>query len=195
MADIKAHFTLIGDTFDPQLVTERTGITPSWVRHKGEVFGNGHTFDHTEWGIETEEFREDDLLPVIEQLCSVLENTPGTLLRELAEECNAEWNLLFDVDIHDGRDPVGYFPSEFVQFCGEIKASIGFDTIIYSHDIVSKMKELAWVVKWRFTRLYYGCKGFLDQRLTRARGSYEGVRDREEDIYSDTTTGELEDSK
>lgn len=161
MADIKAHFTLIGDTFDPQYVTEKIGITPSCVTRKGEVYGNGHIRRATQWGIETEKFHEDDLLPVIEQLCSILGNTPSTLLRELAEECGAEWNLLFEVDIRDGRDPVGYLPPEFVQFCGEIKASIGFDTIIYPNDLVSKIKELAWVIKWRITRAYYDRKKFF----------------------------------
>ena len=129
MADIQAHFTLIGKTFDTQLVTERTGIMPSWVRQKDEVLKNGRFFGHTEWGIETEMFCTDDALPVIEQLSSLITSKPDTL-KEVANECNAEWNILFSIDISNEDAPAVYFPAEFIEFCGEISATIGFDISI-----------------------------------------------------------------
>lgn len=129
MADIQAHFTLIGKTFDTQFVTERTGIMPSWVRQKDEVLKNGRFFGHTEWGIETEMFCTDDALPVIEQLSSLITSKPDTL-KEVANECNAEWNILFSIDIRNEDAPAIYFPAKFIEFCGEISATIGFDMSI-----------------------------------------------------------------
>lgn len=104
MADIQAHFTLIGENFDTQLVTKKTGMMPSWLRQKDELLKNGRLFGHTEWGIETEKFCTDDALPVIEQLFSLITSKPDTL-KELANECNAEWNILFSIDIHDENAP------------------------------------------------------------------------------------------
>ncbi len=71
---------------------------PSWVRQKDEVLKNGRFFGHTEWGIKTEMFCTDDALPVIEQLSSLITTKPDTL-KEVANECNAEWNILFSIDI------------------------------------------------------------------------------------------------
>ena len=129
MADIQAHFTLIGKTFDTQLVTERTGIMPSWVRQKDEVLKNGRFFGHAEWGIETEMFCTDDALPVIEQLSSLITSKADTL-KEVANECNAEWNILFSIDIRNEDAPAVYLPAKFIEFCGEISATIGFDMSI-----------------------------------------------------------------
>lgn len=133
MADIQAHLTLIGKSFDTQLVTERTEITPSWVRQKDELLKNGCSFGHTEWGTETKKFSTDDALPVIEQLSSLITSKTDTL-KKLADECNAEWNILFDIDIFNKDAPAIYFPAKFIELCGKISATIGFDTYIYDED-------------------------------------------------------------
>lgn len=130
MADIQAHFTLIGEVFDTQLVTEKTGIVPSWIRQKDELLRDGCFFGHTEWGIETKIFSTDDIFPVIEQLSSIITVKPDTL-KELANECNAEWTILFDIDIYNKDAPAIYFPPKFIELCGKISAKIGFDTYIY----------------------------------------------------------------
>ena len=129
MADYVIYFTLIGDDFDTSFVTKRMGIEPMWLRKKDEVLGNGSLFGHTEWGIKTKKHVTRDMLPVIEELSSVLTYSPS-MLKELAYQCNAEWELLVQMDIRDKEPPAVYFPSEFVKFCGEIGASIGFDMLI-----------------------------------------------------------------
>ncbi len=129
MADIIIHFTLVGDNFDTSLVTKRTGIEPMWLREKDEVLGNGRLFGHTEWGIKTRMYTTCDILPVIKELSSVLTCSPK-VLRDLAYQCNAEWNLLVQMDIRDNKSPAVYFPAEFIKFCGEIEATIGLDMSI-----------------------------------------------------------------
>ena len=129
MADILIHFTLVGDYFDTSFVTKKTGIEPMWLREKDEVLGNGRLFGHTEWGIRTRMHTTCDVLPAIKELSSMLACSP-CVLRELAHQCNAEWNLLVQMDIRDNKSPAVYFPAEFIKFCGEIGATIGLDMSI-----------------------------------------------------------------
>lgn len=129
MDRIKVYLTLIGNEFDPNYVTEKTGIEPDSIRTKHEKLGNGEFFGHTEWGIESPLVTGKEIEPVLWQLFDRLSCTPQTLYK-IGEECGGKWDILFLLEICDEDGPVLYFSRNTIQYAAEMGAAIGFDTYI-----------------------------------------------------------------
>lgn len=129
MAEIKAYLTLIGDDFDPDDIYPLCGISPTYTRGKNDVLKNGRAFGHAEWGIETDLLVSDSLEDVLCELALKITCEPQ-ILREIAEKCAAEWNVLILLRVFNGDIPVLYFPAEFIQLAAQLCAKIGFDTYL-----------------------------------------------------------------
>lgn len=129
MAKIRAYLTLVGEDFDVDQVSLEIGMTPDEVRHKDERLGNGSLFGHTEWGIETELKKSDEVEPVLRELFSRI-NCDPVVLKEVGLKFKAEWHLLILVRIYDEDMPVLFFPADIIQFAAQIGAQIGFDTYL-----------------------------------------------------------------
>lgn len=129
MAKMRGYLTLIGDDFETKHVTEVIGQEPPYVRERNEVLGNGRPFGHCEWGVITEMFDSFDLSPISDTLMNIL-TCPTHLLRQVAIDCNAQWNILFLVKVTDDDFPAIVFYPEFIKFAAEINAKIGFDTYL-----------------------------------------------------------------
>lgn len=128
MAKIQGNLTLIGDNFDTAYVSRMIGQFPPYVREKTEVLRNGQFFGHCEWGVGTEFVETDDLPPVSNLLRGMI-NCPTEVLKKVAQDCNAVWNILFNVDVYDDF-PALFFDQEFIQFTAEIGGKIGFDVLL-----------------------------------------------------------------
>lgn len=125
MAEIQGHITLIGDDFDISSVTNNIAYSPTWVKRKTDILGNGRPFGHCEWGLETEMLIADELLPVADLLISLFKCS-GQTLRQIACDCHAEWHILFLIKVTDDF-PVIVLPPAIIKFAAEIDATIGFD--------------------------------------------------------------------
>lgn len=130
---VSAYFTLIGDDFDVNYVTNVLDITPSETRYKDEILGNGRKFGHTEWGISTGHEVSLDINNQFNTIFALVYDKID-LLSQLCVECNAEWHILFVITIENGYAPAMYFKKDFIHFAAAIDAQIGFDTYIYSLD-------------------------------------------------------------
>lgn len=128
MAKIRGHLTLIGDDFETAYVSRMTGQLPNYVREKTEILRNGQLFGHCEWGVVTE-FIDTFDLQVVSDLLRGMINCPTEVLKQVAQDCDAVWNILFAVDVYDDF-PALYFESDFIQFTAEIGGIIGFDVLL-----------------------------------------------------------------
>ena len=137
MAEIQGHLTLIGDDFDTALVLKLLGRLPTYVREKTEVLGNGQLFGHCEWGVETALMEAEDFQPVSDSLWEMLDCS-AELLKKAAHDCNAEWSILYYVEVYDDF-PVIYFSQNFIQFSAEIGAHIGADVYLLNRPDVDEM--------------------------------------------------------
>ena len=129
MAKMKGHLTLIGDEFNPDEVTAQLKVQPQWIKNKHDILGNGQEFGHYEWGIVTDLIEHYDLDPIVQQLADFIR--PRTkLLAEIAKNCCAVWNILFDISSTEDF-PATYFGADFIRLAAEINAELGLDPIIY----------------------------------------------------------------
>ena len=123
---IFASLVLAGDEFDPDYVTTQLHHDPTYVRRKGERIRNtDHCFDHTEWGIEIPEKKDISFDAVMAEMTTIIPVAPE-VMRALAEELNAEWNILFSYYI-DYDFPFIGIEGGFLQYAATIHAVIGFD--------------------------------------------------------------------
>lgn len=122
---MKGYLTLIGDDFDHSYVTETLGQSPQTLRLKEEVLKNGRLFGHCEWGVETEKVISEDFESLASELMNLL-SCSRYIMKEVAQKCNAQWNILFYLKVIDEFPPI-IFTNDFIQFSADIGAVIGFD--------------------------------------------------------------------
>lgn len=147
MAEIKAYVTLIGDAFDIKNVTAMMGIRPDSVRGKDETLPNGRCFGHTEWGIQTALMESDDVETVLKQLITRT-NSKTDIMRKVAEDCHAVWNVLILVKVYDDL-PLIVFSTDTIAYLHEIRAKIGFDTYMLQDMDKNERYEPNWErIEW-----------------------------------------------
>lgn len=129
MSKVQIHLTLIGNEFDTEKVSEILGINPQYVRQKNELLGNGRCFGHTEWGISSNIETDDSLHSALSFFFQRLENKID-LMREIAVANDANWHLLFEVDVIDKSFPVTYIDSNQIDIIHRLNASMGFDVLM-----------------------------------------------------------------
>ena len=128
---VLAYFTLIGDNFDIDYVTQVLDTPPTGTRNRNEVLGNGRVFGHTEWGISTQEESSRDIEIQLNKVIAPYFDKID-LLNKVRVQCHAEWNILIVVYIRNGDVPAMTFSKENLKFFASIDAEVGFDTYIIS---------------------------------------------------------------
>ena len=128
MAEIQVYLTLAGDEFDSNYVTNVIGLSPTHLRDKNELLGNGRLFGHCEWSIETELIHTDDLSDILDSFFSILPCNPD-VLSSVARRVNAQWSILILIKAVDSF-PAVYFSQKFLKIAAEIEADIGLDVYL-----------------------------------------------------------------
>lgn len=132
VSNVKVEFTMSGEVyFKPDEITKKIGITPTYVREKGEILRNGNIFPLSEWGIETEYIES---LDINDQLSIITEQLKDkvVIINEICTLYNLKCTFVIVVNIEQEEKPAMYFDSEFIQFAASINADIGFDLYFYS---------------------------------------------------------------
>lgn len=127
MTKMKLMFVLSSDSdFDTDYVTKKVGTLPTSVVRKNDPDSSPPYRDFTEWVVSTDYICDDTVTPLLSQLRQKIVCSPHTL-RELADECNADWYIVFDGYTYSGNAPFVYLSDEFVDFCAEIQAKVMFN--------------------------------------------------------------------
>lgn len=126
MAKTYSYLTLVGDVYDTERVTELMKITPDSIRKKGEPVGKNPSFGFTEWSLESGEMELDNVQAAINAIMEKVPCTPE-IMRQVADETSAEWNLLIVVYFYGGQLPNLSLSSDTIRFAEHIGAVIGFD--------------------------------------------------------------------
>ena len=118
---VSAYFTLTGEDFDVDYVTQVLGIQPTYLRDKNEVLGNGRLFGHTEWGTNTQlEESKDIEIQVDKVIAPYLDKVD--LLNMVQVKCNAEWSFGIVVYSREDGAPAMGFSKEQLKFFASIEA-------------------------------------------------------------------------
>lgn len=130
--NVKVEFNIVGDTFNPDIVTQRLEIVPTEVWIKGEqIKGKDLYRKHTLWSMSTEYEESLDINDQLKVVLSVL--TPKTSdLVELRSTLGVEFRFCVVINIEDNEKPAMSLDTETIRFLNEISAEIEFDLYIYS---------------------------------------------------------------
>lgn len=126
---VRVYFTIKGDDFPLETVTELLGIIPTHTMKKGErrVRNPQHPpYSFTSWSYGTdyeETFNIDNqLLPVLEALKDKID-----IINYIQSTYDAHCSIVIVPEIYDGRTPGIAFEKDTIEFIYRINASIDID--------------------------------------------------------------------
>lgn len=126
---IKVYFSIFGDSFSIDEVTEKLLLNPTESYNKGDVIRKEPSLllrRETVWnyGIEYEE--SYDIMDQVNQVLNVLESRKDILI-ELSKEFEIEFLFMIVICVRDGQGPALYLDKRIIKFAGTINAEIHFD--------------------------------------------------------------------
>lgn len=127
---LMAEFSIIGDWFDPTIITKELLIEPTDCYFKGDVSKRNIERKETCWYLSTgyiETLYVSDVLKIILDALNVKKDK----LNDLKEKFDLTYKLFIVAQIEDKQVPAIYFDSEIIEFTNYIKAEIDFDMYIF----------------------------------------------------------------
>ncbi|XKM14520.1 DUF4279 domain-containing protein [Orbaceae bacterium ac157xtp] len=127
---VAAIFSIYGDSFDLNYVTEKMRIKPSETTIKGIVpDGKKRASIETSWSISIEEMVSYDINEQLNQLIYLLESKKEELLL-IKDIFEIKFSFLILVKIRNNETPAIYFNIDTLEFINYIKATIDVDLYV-----------------------------------------------------------------
>lgn len=129
---IRFYFAIYSDTLAPEVISDRLGVEPTTVSHKGEMWGkrSGRVYPHHVWRLSSE---FEEALDIDVQIAAVLPKlipVKSQLIEILREN---ETEAVFHAVIETyGSTPALHLDQELIRFAGDLGAEFDFD--LYTFD-------------------------------------------------------------
>jgi len=134
---VYVYFTLLGDNFDADYVTQTLGIQPTAIQNPTDLLKTGKACGYTAWETEVQQEESTNIaIQVDKAIAPFLDK--ASLLDQLRQECNAEWKLTIVIYVEDDEPPFMGFTREQMKFLGSIETEIEFDMYILSDRGISQ---------------------------------------------------------
>ncbi|MBE1442607.1 DUF4279 domain-containing protein [Paenibacillus sp. OAS669] len=128
---VSAEFSIIGDTFDPKIVTDMLGLNPTGSYVKGElVTGKNLVRKESCWFIKTEHEPSLDVNEQLEKIIKLINGRKKKLI-ELRNQIVVDYKFFIVIKIEENQVPAIFLSSDIVEFAGNIQAEIEFDVYIH----------------------------------------------------------------
>ena len=137
---VTVSFTLIGDDFDANHVTQVLGVQPTVIQNRNDLLKTGKPCGYTAWEIETQLEESTDTEVQLNKVIAPFFDKVD-LLNRLRKECNAEWQVLIVVYSSEDGPPMIGFSREQLKFLGAIEAKVDFDFYVLA---LRKEIEISW---------------------------------------------------
>ncbi|MGE7949874.1 DUF4279 domain-containing protein [Lysinibacillus sp. NPDC093688] len=125
-------FSLYGDEFSIDDVTEKLGVTPTEAFKKGDLIPNRSTVCYrkeTSWDLGTGYQASLDVNNQLQQIIDKLQNK-SLILNEIKETYTLECKFFIVVKIEEGNTPALYLSKDIIKFAANIEAE--FDVDLYA---------------------------------------------------------------
>lgn len=127
---VMVDFSIIGDDFSPQEITERLKIVPTEQYRKGELSKRSIERKESCWSkstgyVETLYVSEVLTKLVAEILCA------KKLLIDLKKELDLTYKFIIVIKIEQNQKPAIYLEKSIIEFANDIQAEIDFDLYIF----------------------------------------------------------------
>ncbi|MDQ0247845.1 hypothetical protein J2S09_005521 [Bacillus fengqiuensis] len=130
---VMVYFSLYGDEFPTDEVTERLEITPSETYKKGDLIPNRSTAlyrKETSWDLGTGYQVSLDVNDQLQKIIGKLQNK-ASIINEIKEAYSVECKFFIVVKIEEGNTPALYLDKDIIKFASSIEAE--FDVDLYAN--------------------------------------------------------------
>ncbi|PJO43426.1 DUF4279 domain-containing protein [Lysinibacillus xylanilyticus] len=125
---VKIYFSLFGDDFPIDDVTEKLEVTPTDTYKKGDLIQNRSTFirKETSWDLGTGYQFSLDVNDQLKQIIGMLQNK-SSVINEIKEAYSLECKFFIVIKIENGNTPALYLDKDIIKFASSIDAEIDVD--------------------------------------------------------------------
>lgn len=129
---VKAEFSIYGDNFDPNELTDLLGIQPMEVNLKGVITGTRkRPSTETSWSIYTKKEESYDVKEQIDKIVSILKDKIK-LINGFKEKNEVSISLSLLIEVENDEKPAIYWTPETNDFLGKIGAESSIEIYMYS---------------------------------------------------------------
>lgn len=122
-------FSIIGDDFNPNFITEKLKLEPTEQYRKGEKNSRNFVWQETCWSISTDYVETLYVSELINRLLEKLSSRKDILIY-LKRELNLEFKFFIVINIENNVKPAIYLDKRTVEFANAIEAEFDFDLYI-----------------------------------------------------------------
>lgn len=128
--NVKVEFSIYGDDFNPDRITQRLNINPEKVWRKGEQVGK-HNILRKEncWMISTDYQESLDINNQLNLILKLLGSVKEELIT-IKNEIMADFRIDIVINIEDNQTPAIYLDKEVIHFCNDYNIALDFDLYI-----------------------------------------------------------------
>lgn len=129
--NVMCEFRIIGDDFEPDIITEKLKVVPSKVWRQGEKINQRDKVrEYSNWGLSTEYEESYDINEQINKVLIVFKNKKQELL-QLKDLFHLDYKIEIVINVESNETPAIYLEKEIIQFCNDVGAIIDFDLYIF----------------------------------------------------------------
>lgn len=129
---VKAEFSIYGDDFNPDEITELLGISPMEVNLKGTINGTRKKpSTETNWSIFTKKEESYDVKEQTDKILTIFKDK-ACILKKIKERHGVSFMFSLLIEVENGEKPAIYWTPETNYFLGTIGAESSIDIYIYS---------------------------------------------------------------
>lgn len=128
--EVFVEFCIVGDSFDPEEITELIGIAPTDSKKQHRVYNTQiqqYSYE-SYWSIKTTKSETWDVMDHLGPLITQLAPHSGKIV-EISKRLSAKVNFLVCISLNGGNGPGMYFEPMALQFLSEIGASCDVDIL------------------------------------------------------------------
>jgi hypothetical protein len=130
--NVKLEFIIVGDDFDPEIITDKLLLTPSHYWKNGDKIKNKDKLrTYSCWSIGTDYEESLDINNQLEKIISTLK-TKKTELGELKKRYELDYRFEFVINVENNEKPAMSLNLDVIEFAYEIKAEFDFDLYVFS---------------------------------------------------------------
>lgn len=133
---VKVYFSLFGQDFPIDDVTDKLEITPTETYKKGDLIPSRSTVRYrkeTSWDLGTGYQFSFDVNDQLQQVVGRLKNKSSTII-EIKEEYSLECKFFIVIKIENGNAPALYLDKEVIKFASNIEAEFDVDLYTYPYE-------------------------------------------------------------
>lgn len=131
--NVKVEFSIFGDGFDPNTITDTLQITPTRTWLKGDNIKGDLFRKETCWELATEYEESLDINNQIKKIKNLIQDRKDEVVK-LIRQNNLECKLEVVINIENNERPAMYINNETIKFIHDIGAEIDFDLYIYNNN-------------------------------------------------------------